>query len=96
MSLAFSTSIKGKAELTEDEVSNLREVLKAVSYELRRTILWVAFTISGRGLLPVDEFHCRASPFSHGQRACFLHSDLYDSRSLQWLLHRRTRIVDAF
>ncbi|KAK8801850.1 hypothetical protein WA588_006134 [Blastocystis sp. NMH] len=29
------TSIKGKAELTEDEVSNLREVLKAVSYELR-------------------------------------------------------------
>lgn len=30
------TSLKGKKELSEKEISDLKEVLKAVSYELRR------------------------------------------------------------
>lgn len=44
MCLNGRTSLKGKKELSEKEISDLKEVLKAVSYELRRI-----------GIMPVAE-----------------------------------------
>ena len=61
------TSLKGKEPLTEEEVLNLREVLKAVAYELRCILFSLSTHFhSGRWLLPIYEFYCCSLALLHG------------------------------
>lgn len=71
------TSLKGKKELSEKEISDLREVLKAVSYELRRICQCSVFMGSGGRLLPIDELHCCIAVVLHGQRTRILHAGVH-------------------